>query len=79
MGTTLAAFYAVLDTLLFELLGAVATQPCVPSSFTPSLGTVDRRRRGQEATVFVMAARAAPSPGRWCWWLTDVQMVVLQP
>ena len=76
---TLAALHTVLGTMLFKLLGAVATRPCVPSSFTPSLGAVDRRRHGQEAAVFVMAARAVPSPGWWCWWLTDVEMVFFNP
>ena len=66
VGSTLAALYTVLDTLLFKLLGAVATQPCVPSSFTPSLRADDRRRHGQEAAEFVMADKAAPSPGWWC-------------
>ena len=79
VGSTLAALHTVLDMLLFKLLGVVATHPCVPSSFTPSLRVVGVRRHGQEAAVFVMAARGVPSLGWLCWWLTDVEVVFFNP
>lgn len=79
VGGTHEAFLASLDSLLFKQLGLTAVGECAPSSLSASLGAVDSHRLGRETVFFTAAARAIPSPGWWCWWLTDVEHVFFKP